>query len=152
MSRLHEIGPAPGATRSRKRVGRGPGSGLGKTAARGHKGQQSRSGYSHRYGHEGGQMPLVRRIPKRGFTNIFAERYVEVNVGRLAKLAPGTEITPETLVTMGMISRTESARVKLLGKGELGIALKVRVHAASAGARTRVEAAGGSLEIIGAEA
>jgi large subunit ribosomal protein L15 len=152
MSRLHEIGPAPGATRTRKRVGRGPGSGLGKTAARGYKGQQSRSGYSHRYGHEGGQMPLVRRIPKRGFTNIFAERYVEVNVGRLAKLAAGSEITPETLVTLGMISRSESSRVKLLGKGELAVALKVRVHAASAGAKARIEAAGGTLEIIGAEA
>jgi large subunit ribosomal protein L15 len=152
MSRLHEIGPAPGATRTRKRVGRGPGSGLGKTAARGHKGQQSRSGYSHRYGHEGGQMPLVRRIPKRGFTNIFAERYVEVNVGRLATLATGSEITPETLVTLGMISRSESSRVKLLGKGELAVALKVKVHAASAGAKARIEAAGGTLEIIGAEA
>lgn len=97
-------------------------------------------------------MPLVRRIPKRGFTNIFAERYVEVNVGRLAKLAPGSEITPQTLVTLGLIHTSEAARVKLLGKGELGVALKVRVHAASAGAKSRIEAAGGSLELIGAEA
>ncbi len=152
MSRLHEIGPAPGATKTRKRVGRGPGSGLGKTAGRGHKGQKSRSGYSHRYGHEGGQMPLVRRIPKRGFTNVFAERFAEVNVGRLAELAPGTEVTPETLVTLGLIRRGEIARVKLLGRGEIGVALTVRVHAASAGARSRIEAAGGTIEIIGAEA
>lgn len=149
MSRLHEIGPAPGAKRTRKRVGRGPGSGLGKTAGRGHKGQKSRSGYSHRYGHEGGQMPLVRRIPKRGFTNVFAERYAEVNIGRLATLAAGTEVTPESLVGLGLVRPGEISRVKLLGRGELGVPLKIRVHAASAGARSRVEAAGGTLEIIG---
>ncbi|MBP7147379.1 MAG: 50S ribosomal protein L15 [Acidobacteria bacterium] len=149
--RLHDIGPAPGARKSRKRVGRGPGSGLGKTAGRGENGQKSRSGYSRRFDHEGGQMPLIRRIPKRGFTNIFRERYAEVNVGRLAALEPNTEVTPEILVGLGLVRRSESARVKLLGKGELGVPLTIRVHAATAGARQRVEAAGGKVEILGAE-
>lgn len=148
--RLHEIGPAPGATRRRKRVGRGPGSGLGKTAGRGENGQKSRSGFSRRWGHEGGQMPLVRRLPKRGFANIFREEYVEVNVGRLAGLAAGTEVTPEMLVDLGLISRKESLRVKLLGKGALAVALKIKVHAASEGARKTIEAAGGTVEILGA--
>lgn len=148
--RLHEIGPAPGATRNRKRVGRGPGSGLGKTAGRGENGQKSRSGYSRRWGHEGGQMPLVRRIPKRGFTNIFREEFALVNVGRLSLLPAGTEVTPEKLVEMGLVSRRESLRVKLLGKGDLAVALTVKVHAASQGARQRIEAAGGTLDILGA--
>ncbi len=147
--RLHEIGPAPGAKRRRKRVGRGPGSGWGKTAGRGQKGQKSRSGYSRRWGFEGGQMPLVRRVPKRGFTNIFREEFAEVNVGRLANFAAGTEVTPELLAEQGILRRRETLRVKLLGKGEIGVALTVRVHAASAGARQKIEAAGGRVELIG---
>jgi len=147
--RLHDIGPAPGATRPRKRVGRGPGSGNGKTAGRGHKGQKSRSGYSRAWYFEGGQMPLVRRVPKRGFRNPFRQEWAEVNVGRLAALEPGTVVTPELMVERGILKRSETRRVKLLGQGDLPVALKVQVHAASAGARAKVEAAGGSVEILG---
>jgi large subunit ribosomal protein L15 len=150
--RLHEIGPAPGATRERKRRGRGPGSGLGKTAGRGHNGQKSRSGYSRRWGFEGGQMPLVRRLPKRGFHNKFREEFAEVNVGRLSILEAGQDVTPDSLVAAGLIKRAEAVRVKLLGSGEITAALTVHVHAASESARKKVEAAGGRVEIIGAEA
>ncbi|RMG48161.1 MAG: 50S ribosomal protein L15 [Acidobacteria bacterium] len=145
--RLHDIGPAPGARKRRKRVGRGPGSGLGKTAGRGNKGQKSRSGYSRRWGFEGGQMPLVRRVPKRGFTNIFREEFAEVNVAQLARLQE-SEITPELLVERGILRRREAGRVKLLGRGELDRAVTVRVHAASASAVRKVEAAGGKVELI----
>ncbi len=147
--RLHDIGPAPGATRPRKRLGRGPGSGSGKTAGRGHKGQKSRSGYSRAWYFEGGQMPLVRRVPKRGFRNPFRQEYAEVNVARLGVFEAGTEVTPELLAERGILKRSETRRVKLLGSGELAVALRVQVHAASAGARAKVEAAGGSLEILG---
>jgi large subunit ribosomal protein L15 len=148
--RLHDIGPASGATRARKRVGRGPGSGLGKTAGRGHKGQKSRSGAKRKWYFEGGQMPLVRRVPKRGFTNIFREEYAEVNVGRLGLFEANEEVTPQRLVESGLIKRKESGRVKLLGEGELGVALKISVHAATGSARQKVEAAGGQVEILGA--
>lgn len=149
--RLHDIGPAPGATRSRKRVGRGPGSGLGKTAGRGYNGQKSRSGYSRAWYFEGGQMPLVRRIPKRGFLNPFRVEYTEVNVGRLEKLfAPGAEVNPEALCERGVISRAEMLRVKLLGQGEISIALNISVHAASESARKKIEAAGGQVHVLGA--
>lgn len=146
--RLHEIGPAPGARKRRKRVGRGPGSGLGKTAGRGHKGQKSRSGYSRRWGFEGGQMPLVRRVPKRGFTNIFREEYAEVNLDQLARLGEA-EVTPELLCERGLLRRREVGRVKLLGRGEVAAAITVRVHAASAAAVRKIEAAGGKVELIG---
>ncbi len=147
--RLHEIGPAEGATRNRKRIGRGPGSGNGKTAGKGHKGQKSRSGYSRRWGFEGGQMPLVRRLPKRGFTNIFREEYAEVNLARLERFDAGTEITPEILVEAGLVRRNRSHRVKILGKGDLTRALTIQVHAISAGARSKIEAAGGRVELLG---
>ncbi|GAB4375430.1 MAG: 50S ribosomal protein L15 [Acidobacteriota bacterium] len=147
--RLHDIGPAPGATRPRKRVGRGPGSGHGKTAGRGHKGQKSRSGYSRAWYFEGGQMPLVRRVPKRGFHNPFRQEFAEVNVGQLAGFEAGTEVSPETLAERGILKRSETRRVKLLGSGEIAVALKVQVHAASAAAREKVEAAGGSVQILG---
>ena len=149
--RLHDIGPAPGAVKKRKRIGRGPGSGTGKTSGRGEKGQKSRSGYSRRWGFEGGQMPLARRVPKRGFTNIFREEYAEVNVGRLDRFDAGADVNPETLVDRGLLRRSETLRVKLLGKGEIDRALTVRVHKASAGAVKKIEAAGGSVEIIGGE-
>ncbi|HHN74347.1 MAG TPA: 50S ribosomal protein L15 [Acidobacteria bacterium] len=150
--RLHDIGPAPGARKKRKRIGRGPGSGTGKTAGRGEKGQKSRSGYSRRWGFEGGQMPLVRRVPKRGFTNIFREEYAEVNVGRLDRFESGSEVTPEALVDKGLLRQSETLRVKLLGKGEIDRPLTVHVHKVSAGARTKIESAGGKVVIIGGEA
>lgn len=147
--RLHDIGPAAGATRARRRPGRGPGSGLGKTAGRGHKGQQSRSGYSRKWYFEGGQMPLVRRVPKRGFHNAFRETFAEVNVGRLGVFEADEKVTPETLVARGLLKQNETTRVKLLGNGEIGVALAVTVHAASESAKKKIEAAGGSVTILG---
>jgi large subunit ribosomal protein L15 len=149
--RLHDIGPAKGATKKRKRVGRGPGSGHGHTSTRGENGQKSRSGYSRRWGFEGGQMPLVRRIPKRGFTNIFREEYAEVNVAALAKFDAGTVVTPELLLACGLVRKKLASRVKLLGHGELAAALTIQVHAATAGAKAKVEAAGGKLELLGVQ-
>lgn len=146
--RLHEIGPNPGATKKRKRVGRGPGSGLGKTAGRGHNGQKSRSGYSRRWGFEGGQMPIARRLPKRGFTNIFRDEYAEVNVSRLSIFEAGTEVTPELLAESGILRKNEVGRVKLLGRGEISHGVTIKVHAASASAQKKIEAAGGKVELL----
>jgi len=143
--KLHELSPAPGSRKSRKRVGRGPGSGLGKTAGRGHKGQKSRSGHSQRPGFEGGQMPLVRRVPKRGFTNIFRTEYAVVNLSTLADLE-GT-IDPQVLREKGLVRKGRP--VKILGSGELSKALVVRAHNFSATARAKIEAAGGTCEEIG---
>jgi large subunit ribosomal protein L15 len=140
--KLHELSPAVGSKHSRKRVGRGPGSGLGKTAGRGEKGQKSRTGYSGRPGFEGGQMPLVRRVPKRGFTNIWRTEYAVINVGELAGLEG--EITPETLVSQGLVRAGHP--VKVLGDGEVGTALKVRANKFSKSARAKIEAAGGTCE------
>ena len=142
--KLHELSPAKGSRRRRKRIGRGPGSGLGKTAGRGHKGQRSRSGYSRRPGFEGGQMPLTRRVPKRGFNNIFRKEHATVNLARLADL--GDEITPELLVERGVVKR--GLPVKVLGNGEVTGALKVAAHAFSAAARRKIEAAGGQCEVL----
>jgi large subunit ribosomal protein L15 len=142
--KLSDLSPAPGSRRSRKRVGRGPGSGNGKTAGRGHKGQKSRSGYSKRAGFEGGQMPLVRRVPKRGFTNIFRIEYEVVNVGRLDGLEG--EVTPEGLAAAGLVKAGRP--VKILADGELTTALKVAAHKFSRAAREKIEAAGGSCEVI----
>ncbi len=147
--RLHDIGPARGATKKRKRVGRGPGSGHGHTATRGEKGQGSRSNYSRRWGFEGGQMPLVRRVPKRGFTNLFREEFAEVNVGRLERFEAGATVDPAALVAAGLVRRRRADRVKLLGAGEISRPLTIQVHAATAGARAKVEAAGGKLELLG---
>jgi large subunit ribosomal protein L15 len=141
--KLHDLSPARGSKSKKKRVGRGPGSGLGKTAGRGEKGQKSRSGYSRRPGFEGGQMPLVRRVPKRGFTNIFRVEYAVVNVGDLAEL-PAGEVTPESLAAAGLVRRGKP--LKILGGGELGRALQVRAHAFSGSARAKIEAAGGACE------
>jgi len=145
--KLHELKPAAGARRTRKRVGRGPGSGLGKTSARGEKGQRSRSGHSMRPGFEGGQMPLVRRLPKRGFTPPFREGYRTINIGRLNALDAGTIVTPESLAQAGLL-RHGRGRVKVLGDGELKVALTVRAHKFSASAVERIRAAGGSAETI----
>lgn len=142
--KLHELTPAKGSKRNRKRIGRGPGSGLGKTAGRGHNGQRSRSGYSQRIGFEGGQMPLTRRVPKRGFTNIFRVSYQVVNLERLADLEG--EVTPEALQEMGMVKAGKP--IKILGQGELSNAIEVKAHKFSASAKAKIEAAGGTCEVI----
>ena len=140
--KLHDLQPAKGSKKVKKRVGRGPGSGLGKTAGRGEKGQKSRSGYSQRPGFEGGQMPLVRRVPKRGFTNIFRVEYAVINVGELADFEG--DATPDTLADAGLVRRGRP--LKVLGDGEIGRALTVKAHAFSASARAKIEAAGGTCE------
>jgi large subunit ribosomal protein L15 len=143
--RLHELSPAKGSKHAKKRLGRGPGSGTGKTAGKGEKGQKSRSGYSRRDGFEGGQMPLVRRVPKRGFTNIFKTEYAVVNLAQLSELAPEiTDVTPEVLSSRGLIRSGKP--VKVLGDGEIGKALKVTANKFSKSARAKIEAAGGSCE------
>lgn len=144
--KLHELSPAKGSTKAKKRVGRGPGSGLGKTAGRGHNGQRSRAGFSQRFGFEGGQMPLVRRVPKRGFTNLFRKEYAVVNVRDLARFE-GEEATPEDFLTAGLVRR--GMPVKILGEGELTVAVKVTAHRFSKSAREKIEAAGGSCEELG---
>lgn len=145
---LHNLSPAPGAKRTRKRVGRGPGSGNGKTAGRGHKGQKSRSGYSRRFGFEGGQMPLVRRIPKRGFTNIFRVEHQVVNLRDLERVfASGDTVSPRELADRGLI-RSADDRVKILGDGELTATLTVQAHKFSTSARAAIEGAGGSCEVV----
>ncbi len=143
---VHHLSPASGATHSRKRVGRGPGSGHGKTAGRGSKGQKSRSGYTHMRGFEGGQMPLHRRLPKRGFTNIFRKIYDPVNLSNLGRFEAGQEVTPELLHSRGLTGK--NALVKILGGGELAKALTVRAHKFSASAKEKIEKAGGRCEIL----
>jgi large subunit ribosomal protein L15 len=140
--KLHELSPAKGSKHSRKRVGRGPGSGLGKTAGKGEKGQKSRSGYSRRPGFEGGQMPLLRRVPKRGFTNIFKVEFAVVNVSDLVDFEDA--ITPEALAERGLVRRGRP--VKILGNGELAKAVTVSAHKFSGSARAKIEAAGGRCE------
>lgn len=141
---LSNLAPAPGATQARKRLGRGPGSGLGKTSGKGHKGSKARAGGSTNPGFEGGQMPMYRRLPKRGFTNPFRVEAQPVNVGQLGRLL-GDEVTPETLHAAGLIGHA-GRPVKLLGTGEPARAFRVRGVALSAAARTKLEAAGGSVE------
>lgn len=144
---LNTLGPRKGATTSRKRLGRGPGSGLGKTSGRGHKGQNSRSGYSHLRGHEGGQMPLHRRIPKRGFTNIFRKEWVTITVARLeATFETGAAVTLESLKEAGAAKRRGS--LKILGTGTLSKALTVSAHRFTEGAKKKIEAAGGRCEVL----
>jgi len=141
--KLHDLSPAKGSTHTRKRVGRGPGSGLGKTAGKGHKGHKSRAGYSRRPGFEGGQMPLVRRVPKRGFNNsLFRVEYAVVNLAQLAEVEG--EVTPETLAKLGLVRRGKP--VKVLGQGEIQRAIEVVAHKFSESARKKIEAAGGKCE------
>lgn len=140
--KLHELSPAKGSKHSKKRVGRGPGSGLGKTAGRGEKGQKSRSGASTRVGFEGGQMPLIRRVPKRGFTNIWKVEYAVVNLSQLAELEG--DITPQVLAERGLVR--SGKKVKVLGDGELDKLLRVTADKFSKSARAKIEAAGGSCE------
>jgi len=145
---LNNLRPAEGSTHKKKRVGRGPGSGLGKTSGRGHKGQKSRSGYSGRPGFEGGQMPLQRSLPKRGFTNIFKKQWIEVTLSTLEQsFAAGDEITPETMHSRGVIAKGKRDIV-VLGTGELTKALTVSAHRFTKGARAKIEGAGGSANVI----
>ena len=147
---LNNLKPAKGsgAGRERKRVGRGIGSGLGKTSGRGEKGQKSRSGFSHRDGFEGGQMPLHRRVPKRGFTNArFKKEFAEINLERLEVFDAGAIITPEVLVKRGMIKNLRDG-VKVLAKGTVTKALTVRAHKFSARAQEQITGAGGKAEIL----
>jgi large subunit ribosomal protein L15 len=141
---LSNLSPAKGSTQARKRVGRGPGSGLGKTSGKGHKGHKARTGGGTNPGFEGGQMPMYRRLPKRGFTNPFKVTAQIVNLADLKKVA-GTEVSPETLYSAGLVSKVD-APVKLLGTGEADRAYTVRGVAFSASARAKIEAAGGSIE------
>lgn len=145
--RLDELKPAEGSRFERKRVGRGIGSGTGKTSGKGHKGQNARSGGGVRPGFEGGQMPLYRRLPKRGFTNIFAKEYVAVNVSELERFENGTEVTAELLKESGVISKVKDG-VKILGRGELTKKLTVKVAKFSASAQEKIEKAGGKAEVI----
>jgi large subunit ribosomal protein L15 len=144
---LDKLKPAKGAIRKRTRVGRGPGSGLGKTSGRGEKGQKSRSGYARKPGFEGGQMPLHRRVPKRGFHNRFRKEYAEVNLARLEVFDAGTIVTPELLVERGVIKKVRDG-VKILAKGELSKALTVRAHRFSARAQERITSLGGKAETL----
>jgi large subunit ribosomal protein L15 len=146
MAELHDLKPSKGSHRDRKRVGRGPGSGTGKTSGRGHKGQKARSGASIPAGFEGGQMPLQRRIPKRGFTPLDRTEYQVVNIRALQDVS-GDEVSPETLRAQGLIGSLKEP-VKILGDGELTRALTVSAHAFSAGAREKIEAAGGSATVL----
>lgn len=141
---LANLHPVEGAQRPRTRIGRGQGSGLGKTAGRGTKGQQARGGYSRAPGFEGGQIPLKRRLPKRGFNNAFAKDYTEVNVGQLAGFDAGTVLDAQALKAAGVIAKIGRDGLKVLGNGELTVALTVRAAKFSAGARSKIEAAGGT--------
>ena len=146
---LNSLRPAKGSTHKKKRVGRGPGSGLGKTAARGEKGQKSRSGYSRKIGFEGGQMPLHRRLPKRGFTNIFKKQWVEISLAALDRhFAANDEINPDVLHTRGLIKKAKHD-VVVLGTGEISKALKVSAHRFTKSAREKIEKAGGAVVQIG---
>ena len=145
--KLHELKPAEGARKTRKRVGRGPGSGTGKTSGRGHNGQKSRSGYSAKRGFEGGQMPLHRRLPKRGFFNIFRKEHRTVNVERLNDFEAGTVVTPEMLLASGMLKKGRG-RVKVLGDGELTVSLTVQAHKFTRTATEKIEGAGGKAEVL----
>ncbi|MGL4209006.1 MAG: 50S ribosomal protein L15 [Candidatus Adiutrix sp.] len=144
---LHNLSPRPGSKKKPKRIGRGEGSGWGKTAGRGHKGQKARSGGGAAPGFEGGQMPLQRRLPKRGFTNIFKKSYALVNIGALASFENGSTIDSQVLLAAGLI-RNENLPVKLLAKGTLERALTIKVHAASEKALNMVKSAGGSVELM----
>ena len=144
---LSDIGPAKGSRKKRKRVGRGPGSGHGKTSGKGNKGQKSRQGYSRRWDFEGGQMPLQRRLPKRGFRNLFRKEFAVVNLDRLKEFAEGATVSPESLLERGILKKTLDG-VKVLGRGELGRRLTIRAHRFSAEALRKIQEAGGTAEVI----
>lgn len=144
---LHSLKNTAGAKSSRKRLGRGMASGLGKTSGRGHKGQYARSGHKHKLGFEGGQMRLIRRIPKRGFTNISRREYLPVNVAALNVFEAGSEVTPDAIKARGLANGVADG-IKILGKGALTTKLTVKAHAFSAEAKTKIEAAGGTCEVV----
>lgn len=145
---LNNIHPAPGSTHKKKRVGRGPGSGLGKTAGRGHKGQKSRSGYSSRPGFEGGQMPLQRRLPKRGFTNIFKKQWIEISLAKIdANFDAGDDVNPEVLHSRGLIKKAKHDLV-ILGNGEMTKKLNISAHRFTKAAKEKIEKAGGTATEI----
>ena len=145
--KINDLSPARGARKHRKRVGRGPGSGHGKTAARGHKGQKSRSGGKIRPGFEGGQMPLHRRLPKRGFTNIFKKPVEIVNLRDLGRFSSGNTVDLHDLIDSGLVKKRDSV-VKLLATGDITFPLTVKVHKVSAMAREKIERAGGKVELV----
>ena len=145
--KLQELRPAEGSTQSVKRVGRGTGSGLGKTSGKGHKGAKARSGGGKRPGFEGGQMPLTMRLPKRGFTNNFRTEYVAINVDRLEVFEDGMVVTPVELIQYGIIKNVQDG-VKILGNGEITKKLTVQANKFSASAKEKIEAAGGKAEVI----
>lgn len=147
--KLHELQPAEGSKQSPKRVGRGIGSGLGKTSGKGHKGQKARSGGGKGPYFEGGQTPLQRRMPKRGFSNArFKVEYTEVNVGLLDRFSADDVITPEFLIEQGLVKQVKNGGIKILGNGEVTKAFKVQTNAISQAAQAKIEAAGGSVEVI----
>lgn len=145
--KLNELSPAPGSVKKAFRVGRGNGSGAGKTAGKGHKGQNARSGGGVRPGFEGGQMPLQRRVPKRGFVNIFATRYEAINVDQLNRFEDGSVVDEAAIVGAGLVKNTRDG-IKILGRGELTKRLTVKVAAFSEGAKSKIEAAGGKAEVV----
>jgi large subunit ribosomal protein L15 len=145
--KLHELSPAPGSVREAKRIGRGHGSGQGKTAGKGHKGQKARAGRGMQIGFEGGQMPLQRRIPKRGFNNIFATPYTIINLAALNRFEEGAVVDAEALMNAGIINKAPYG-VKVLGNGKIEKALTVKVAAFSESAKAKIEAAGGKAEVI----
>ena len=145
--KLHELAPAPGAVKSPKRLGRGPGSGLGKTSGKGHKGQKARSGHGKGAYFEGGQLPLVRRIPKRGFTNIFKKQYALVNVSSLDAFDNGATVDVHDMMRKGFVKKPLDG-LKILGNGEMTKKLTVKAAIFSAAAKTKIEAAGGKAEVV----
>lgn len=145
--KLHELSPAPGSTREAKRIGRGHGSGQGKTAGKGHKGQKARAGRGFRPGFEGGQMPLQRRVPKRGFNNIFATVYATINVAALNKFENGAVVDLEAMKSAGLVKKSYDG-VKVLGNGALEKNVTVKAAAFSESAKQKIEAAGGKAEVI----
>lgn len=144
---MHDLKPPAGSRRKKRRVGRGPGSGRGKTAGRGHKGQKSRAGYSMRRGFEGGQMPLVRRVPKRGFNNPTRVEYTILNVEQLNRFVDGTVVNPEVLKDMGLFKR-RTVGLKILGNGELTASLTVQASKFTRTAMKKIEAANGKVEVL----
>jgi len=147
MMRINDLSPAKGSKKKRKRVGRGPGSGHGKTSCRGHKGQKSRSGGGPRLGFEGGQMPLQRRLPKRGFTNIFKKHYSIINVKDLNRFEPNSILNVEVLKEAGLVKKIKDG-IKLLGNGEISHPVIIRVDRVSKTAEEKIQAAGGQVEVI----
>jgi len=145
--KLHDLAPAPGSKKVRTRVGRGLGSGLGKTAGKGHKGQNARAGGGVRPGFEGGQMPIYRRLPKRGFYNKFGKEYTEVNVRELNRFEDGTVVDPVLLVEAGVIKNVRDG-IRILGTGELEKALTVKANGFTKSAMEKIQAAGGKVEVI----